>query len=603
MLARHHLQSTPPLTDDELDLLRWDTDGAPPHTPPARALDRHWLRIGAALSRRLPDIAGRDDVIVTCRPGTRSGAPAAFYPGLAELEIDASLFAPHDPAGIDPEKVGDEQRYPAAWGVFTHEAAHAAHSRWTIPPQLSGTAFDEVSALLEESRAEHAHLTRRPQDRTYLRAAVRQLLMADMHGRMSTDRWSAATAAALILARRDAGVLDPDETRAVETAVTRTLGPDVIEALATIWQEAHTTADDDGVGMLVHADTWCQVLGINPATPAPAPAPVAQRGKLADAISQVTDRIRDNDAAQAQLDAQVETARTSSAKAKAADAARNRTAGRTAKSVFTPGAGPYTPRPGGDSWPPPAITGSRSPTPAEMAAAARLARALRAAAYREPTTSYESAALPPGRLTMRQALALDAQLAAGATPTATPWTRTRRRANPTPPLRVGIALDVSGSMHAATEPIASAAWILARATALTDPDSRTAAIAFHTTLTAVTAPGRKPRHVTQLNADGREHNLAEAIDALTAGLDLHTPGAGRLLVIASDGKYPPPERERATTRITALNNHGCPVLWLAFAPNPRPLPGTTLIHLTTPAEAIPTIAKAATRAVQSSKRI
>ncbi|GAA2377784.1 VWA domain-containing protein [Streptomyces carpaticus] len=601
MPARHHLQPTPPLTDDELDLLRWDTDGAPPHTPPARALDRHWLRIGAALSRRLPDMAGRDDVIVTCRPGTRSGAPAAFYPGLAELEIDAALFAPHDPTAINPDQVGDEQQYPVAWGVFTHEAAHAAHSRWTIPPALRGTAFDEVSALLEESRAEHAHLTRRPQDRTYLRAAVRQLLMADMHGRMSTDRWSAATAAALVLARRDAGVLDPDETRAVETAVTRTLGPDTMEALTTIWQGAHTTADDDGVGMLVHADTWCQVLGINPATAPPAPAPGTHLGKLADAISQVTDRIRDNDAAQAQLDAQAETARTSRAKAKTADGAHHRNAARTAKAVFTPGAGPHTPRPGSDSRPPPAITGTRPPTPAEHIAAARLARALRAASYREPTTTRESTAAPPGRLNMRQALTRDAQLAACATPTATPWTRTHRRANPAPPLRVGIALDVSGSMHAATGPIASAAWILARATALTDPDSRTAAIAFHTTLTAVTAPGRKPRHVTQLNADGREHNLAEAIDALTAGLDLHTPGTGRLLVIASDGKYLPPERERATTRITTLNNHGCPVLWLAFAPNPRPLPGTTLIHLTTPAEAVPTIAKAATQAVQQAK--
>lgn len=347
MPARHHLQPTPPLTDDELDLLRWDTDGAPPHTLPARALDRHWLRIGAALSRRLPDIAGRDDVIVTCRPGTRSGASAAFYPGLAELEIDAALFAPHDPTAVNPDQVGDEQQYPAAWGVFTHEAAHAAHSRWDLPPALRGTAFDEVSALLEESRAERAHLSRRPQDRTYLRAAVRQLLMADMHGRLSTDPWSAATAAALILARRDAGVLDPDETRAVETAVTRTLGPDVLEALTTIWRGAHATADDDGVGMLVHADTWCQILGINPATPPPAPGPTpgAQRGKLANAISQVTDRVRDNDAAQAQLDAQVEMARTSRAKAKTADAAHHRNAARTAKAVFTPGAGPHTPVP------------------------------------------------------------------------------------------------------------------------------------------------------------------------------------------------------------------------------------------------------------------
>ncbi|MCQ4084035.1 hypothetical protein NGB36_26490 [Streptomyces sp. RB6PN25] len=33
---------------------------------------------------------------------------------------------------------------------------------------------------------------------------------------------------------------------------------------------------------------------------------------------------------------------------------------------------------------------------------------------------------------------------AAATPTALPWIRTRRRQMPTPPLRVGIAVDVSG---------------------------------------------------------------------------------------------------------------------------------------------------------------
>ncbi|WP_346132343.1 hypothetical protein [Streptomyces carpaticus] len=166
--------------------------------------------------------------------------------------------------------------------------------------------------------------------------------MADMHGRLSTDRWSAATAAALVLARRDAGVLDPDERRAVETAVTRTLVPDVMQALTTSWQGNHDTADDDGVEMLVHADTWCQVLGINPA------ATGAQRGMLAEAISEVTDRICDNDAAQAQLDAQVETARASRAEAKTAGAGHHHDAARTAKAVFTSGAGPHTPRPGGD---------------------------------------------------------------------------------------------------------------------------------------------------------------------------------------------------------------------------------------------------------------
>ena len=81
----------------------------------------------------------------------------------------------------------------------------------------------------------------------------------------------------------------------------------------------------------------------------------------------------------------------------------------------------------------------------------------------ERTATTVASATPPGRLRMREALSADAQRAAGALPTATPFTRTIRRRVPAPPLRVGIACDVSGSMSAFAGPVASAAWILARA--------------------------------------------------------------------------------------------------------------------------------------------
>ena len=242
------------------------------------------------------------------------------------------------------------------------------------------------------------------------------------------------------------------------------------------------------------------------------------------------------------------------------------------------------------------MTGTRAPTPAEKTAAGQLARALRAAAYRERTVTVTASAAPPGRLNMRGALARDAQKAAGATPTAQPWIRTQRRQSPTPPLRVGIAVDVSGSMRAAAAPIASAAWIVAKAAALTDPDSRSATIAYRRALTAITAPGSVPAQVTEFDADGGGHSLADAIDALDAGLGLTTPGAGRLLVIASDGYYRP-RSPPAAERIAALRAAGCAVLWLAFAPDPRPLPGATLLELTDPAQAAAAIGKAATAAL------
>jgi hypothetical protein len=246
-------------------------------------------------------------------------------------------------------------------------------------------------------------------------------------------------------------------------------------------------------------------------------------------------------------------------------------------------------------WSP--ITGTRPPTGAERAAAGRLARALRAAAYRERTETVTTSAAPPGRLNMRGALARDAQRAAGATPTAEPWVAVARRHAPTPPLRLGIAVDVSGSMEEATGPIASAAWILAKAAASTDPDSRTATVAYDARLAAITAPGRTPTQVTDFSAEWGGHDLAGAIDALDGGLALTRPGTGRLLVIASDGAYYPHEASAAAERITRLIEHGCAVLWLAFAPDPQVLPGATPLILTDPATAADAIAAAAARAI------
>ncbi|GGP00967.1 hypothetical protein [Wenjunlia tyrosinilytica] len=600
MPAPAHVAPAPPtLTEAERDLARWDDDGGPAFEPRPGPQDTHWLRIAAALGERLPELAEREDVIVTCATGTRSGAPAAFYPRTAQLEIDAGLFAPLNPATIDPTRVGDEENYPVAWGAFTHEAAHARHSAWATPAPLRGTALDAAAQLLEESRAEHAHLHRRPGDRRFLRAAVHTLVMADFTHETPTDRWQAAAAAGLILARRDAGILDPDETGPLEHIVTKILGQGLLQTLARIWTAAHTTADEDGHTMLAHAAAWCQALGADPKGPEPAPDPTEGPGQLAEAIGKVVGAVAANEAAQAAAQARVETARTARTRERAAQAAHARQAAQTAEKVFAPGARPFTPssQRDKDRRATSPVTGTRTPTQAEKAAAGQLARALRAAAYRERTVTVTASAVPPGRLNMRGALARDAQKTAGAIPTAQPWLRTRRSQGPTPPLRVGIAVDVSGSMRAAAAPIASAAWIVAKAAALTDPDSRSATIAYRRSLTAITAPGRAPTRVTEFDADGGGHSLAETIDALTAGLDLTTPGAGRLLVIASDGYYRPEEAIPAAERIAALLAAGCAVLWLAFASDPRPLPGTTLLELTHPAQAAAAIAKAATAAL------
>jgi hypothetical protein len=583
--AAHVHHRPPAATDAELAAARWADDGGNQAAPSlsAQVREAEWLRVSAELAGRFAQIAGREDVIVTALPATRSGAPGAFYPTLGVMEIQQGLFGA-DPATLHPATLGDEDGYPTAWGVLTHEAAHGAHSLWQAPTGTDPYTAESAD-LLEESRAEHRHLARRPTDRAWLRAATTRLILGEFARDEPGDRHSAARAAGLLLARRDGGILDGDETDAVQQVAEKVLGEDTLTELQRIWTQAHHTGDQDAETMLALGEQWNQAVGN-------AAGVDVSAEELAEAVGAVIRRVRENDEALAVLGAQITAASQARAAAKAGAAAAAQRSATQAKAVFAPAPNQ---RGGRNQWSP--ITGTRPPTGQERAAAGRLARALRAAAYRERIETVTTSPAPPGRLNMRGALARDAQRAAGATPTAEPWVATARRHAPTPPLRVGIAVDVSGSMEEATGPIASAAWILAKAAASTDPDSRTATVAYDARLTAITAPGRTPAHVTDFTAVYGGHDLAGAIDALDGGLQLTRPGAGRLLVIASDGAYRADEATAAAERITRLTTAGCAVLWLAFAPDPRVLPGATLLILTDPATAAEQIGKAAAQAI------
>jgi hypothetical protein len=200
-------------------------------------------------------------------------------------------------------------------------------------------------------------------------------------------------------------------------------------------------------------------------------------------------------------------------------------------------------------------------------------------------------------LRMRGALAADAQRAAGATPTAEPFSRTVHRHVPAPPLRVGIACDVSGSMDAVTAPVASAAWILAKATSHV-PDARSATVIFGARVRPVTYPGHTPTRVREFTAADWGHAFCRAVDALDAALDLSQAGAARLLVIVSDGYFDDDERAYGQARITRLISSGCGVLWLSPDDVDLIRRGAHALTLTNPAQAADAIGQAATRALR-----
>lgn len=548
-----------------------------------------WRALSDRFTRIAGPFAGRNDLAVRIAPGLGRGAPACFDPATRVIEIDGNLLevSPHD---AHPRTVRDRQKYPIVCGLLIHESAHARHS-WSADG-LARTAALEAAILLEESRIEAAQLRRRRRDRRWLRHAARKLIVDDLDDQPTW--WAAARAAALVLARTDARVFSPRETAPVRRTLDKVLGRRRVTKLRRVWREAHRLADDDVDGILECGRRWCELTGIDPDAPPPVRIPIPAGG---------LPRTEANRAAASAI----ATISGPSWLAGPAGPAGDAGAG-TGKSGGQQPPGKPTVQPPAQ---PPASTifdtlGTAAPSggdarwstrPArddEKATARKLARVLHTAARRQPVRTRRSSTTPPGAIMMRQAIRGEAQRRAGALPTAEPYRQTRMRKPPEPHLRVGIAIDISASMQQYLQPLASTAWIVAAATAHGGDGNHSATVTFgsHVTAVAHTHPGQRvPPAVPEFELEGSTFGSPLAIDALTEELDLRTPGAARILILATDGELPKKDRRDVEERIADLTRSGCIVVTIAPS-NGRPLRGARHMPLSDPDRASITITRA-----------
>ncbi|WP_433657977.1 vWA domain-containing protein [Nocardia sp. CA-128927] len=555
----------------------------PATTPAPPPTGKGWDMLSAALTAEVEPIAERDDLIVTIAPGAAHGHPAVFFPAHAAIELDGNHLG-IDPATAKPHRNSDRTRYAPTWGALTHECAHAQHSVWE-PPMVADPAVVEVAMLLEESRIEGAHIRRRPDDRHWLRASATEFVIGDNGGptgaaALPMNDYAAAHNAALLLGRVDAGILEPAEAAPAAAAIESVLGTDKLAQLRAIWREAHVTADDDATTMLDLARRWLDIVGPDPhAEPDPG-------SELSKAVTAVVANVARAVAAHV---IEPDPAEVAEAKARA-EAQRAAATEAIARTVFGTRSGVST-----------AVHTTRAPSDDERSAARVLGRALTTASGRERAVIKTTSALPPGRLRMRGALARDAQRAAGAVPTAEPFTRVVRKPVPVPPLRVGIACDISGSMSSYAEPVASAAWIIANGARLATllAGTATATVTFGEKVGPVTYPGLAPAYVSEFSSGDCWEAIDEAIDALDGALGLSRPENTRLLVIISDGDFRADPRAKAQKRINRLRASGCAVLWLAPHKRANPLTGATVHTVTDPATTAHEIGRAATTAVRT----
>lgn len=542
-------------------------------------------------------LADRDDLVVSVQWDAGPATPPAWFTfDKAEVSLNGPVaLAGAEPSQVNPLTPDGRRRHPVIVGLLCHEAAHAHSTHWE-----NGFAGDlpivvaRAAVLLEDPRIERRQLQRRPGDQLYLRAASQLLVLPDAESLTeAAGRWQAAQAALLTAGRVDAGVLDENDVRKVVTLCRNALGRRDFNRLRALWRDALDLADGEVDGLLDIAARWVEVVGVE--DPADAPAPTCATGLHEDHPAAPAQGEEASDGSGDDRGTpEPDTARTAAAEALARafrdamdrsgergvsqaaaeldddsdhdapsgpdeDRKERAAAERAADEVFHG----YTVTGGHD---PRART--RPPTPSERDLARRTARALRRAQLRERSRTVIASAVPPGRLSGREAMLGAAQRARKMPVTARPFRQVVRREIPEPPLTVGIAVDISGSMSWATAALASTAWLVAHA--VDDVGGSSATVAFGERVTAITKPGVPPTTVQEFVADDGHERFTDAMRALDGGLRLTSGTGARLVFVVSDGHFVlPGEMERAQTIVDRFVRSGVHVLWLDLTSSTR----------------------------------
>lgn len=547
-------------------MTRHYADRKPPVSPKGA-----WLKVSHELTWASDELSNRDDLVVKMAPdagfddsaydangklrvdeeGNPVGDqhPGVTFPDLGIVEINPA-YLPEDvtPESMKPLFNTDHQRYPVVWGILGHEAAHAHFTKWPLNfsgKPLSGEIQNAIGAamILEESRIEKKHLDFRPQDQQWLGAMAGKVALDDSLTMAKTidntlkehpelkdqlNKVLVARAAALVLARVDAGSIEASEdTEAVEKLVKDTFGKDA-GTLREIWREAQRTADDDSDKMLELGRRWYELTGDAgeegvDQDEGGEDSGGEEGGELGKTLRRIAQQAHDEASGESERQRQREKI-IKKARSRQLEARQQQQAKDKAASVFNAGKGNDRSSP---------ITGYRAPTTAELTLARTTRKNLQAAYVPERAITNVTRELPPGRLSVRTAQQLDAQRQMGLLPDAEPFTYKDRRHVVTPPLKVGIIQDVSGSQDSAAAAAASGAWSLARG-ALMLPDAEVAMVTFGDAVHAIIEPREKLSKVPVLRANSGTNYFLDALKAIEGELDLMRGGSARLLVILTD---------------------------------------------------------------------
>lgn len=501
-----------------------------------------WLRISSGMTDATDLIAARPDVVVRIAPGAGKGSKACFHEDSATIEINGDLLSKAvcgRLASVRPLSYDNRSLYPDVWGLLVHECAHAKHTRWkkALWPQIlrNEIAPDLLKAaeLLEEVRVENAHLDRRSWDTRWLRASAAQHLLGDdvTIEQLSTEH-AAARVATLVGGRVSAGVVDHAEVASALEIAESVLGSERSDALRNIVRRALRIKDSDSAGMLKLAREWLDVARISPE-----PGMNAGYGQ---------GESQDGDAS-SEKSAALKAALANSAAEVGKNGGRQDAAGKwwgTGESSTLP-------------------TQFRKAEPSEKKQAAALTRRLRPYLIPDRSVTRVSQASPPGRLDMTEALTRSAQEAMGLLPDGEPWLHLDRRVLPTPPLRVGISVDVSGSLSDIADHSMRLAYVLTTAFAAL-PDSRVTTTVFGVDHNLWPA---KPGEVPVYDYNSGTAAETAALEDLTARCAFWRRGSARLFIEVGDAEYDYRSMQRHADLYRKLIRAGVRIIFLWQKPS------------------------------------
>ena len=562
------------------------------------AVADEWLAATAAATHYAGKVSGRPELAVKLGPGFAAGAGTAQYtPTLLEIEVDTEVMCPGaKPEDVNPHDTLFAARHMTFMGALIHESAHARYSRW-VPkdlmesedPKFSKRMID-VSVMLEESRIEKRIIRRMGGYADYLASVVFDLIGADF--KVSDDAYGAGAAAALTVARVDAGVLTITEAKPFRDLILTVIDEDTLEALRALWSEYHALPFDRWedlplVEMHSIATRWLETLGMDASDESgegmacafPMVAEGEGEGEGAgegkgpgmdgkgagegkDGSESASgdeggsgggsDDSEDSEGSEGDLDRKVKdlaknaqhdrnikgVAKVAKIKAdrrkaeREADAERRARGRKAADEAFPPPKGDgkegYAARGG-------AVHLWRDPTMQERSAGMTLSRLMEKVMYSDRQTTRVRQEAPGGRLYSRGAMARAAQRAAGQRATAPAWDVRKRSHTDEPKLRVGVMLDVSGSMGAQARIASSLAYVVGNAVERNDGSFAMTLFGFKAK--GVYRPGQRVDKVAEVRpADGTE-NFTDGFNSLDSMLDLVDGDGLRVLVLISDGVF------------------------------------------------------------------